>query len=197
MGFPATADRGTIPTVFTLIVFGVSLLTGTAVPTTVRADLADKMPFFAFVAKPCRFARLIGAVRFVTARAKPHFLCVITLCLLAIRLTSGVLRSARRTTPGVWGEGIFGGMNRVARLTRPAPVFTGYQQLLPIPPPLFRKMNAIACVAPPGRLPNTEFVCRVRVRTNRLLMLHIARWTKPYRMYICNGKTDDRCRKPL
>ena len=190
MGFPATADRGTIPTVFTLIVFGVSLLTGTAVPTTVRAGLADKMPFFAFVAKPCRFARLIGAVRFVTARAKPHFLCVITLRLLAIRLTSGVFRSAYRTTPGIFREGIFGGMNRFARLTRPAPVFTGHQQLLPIPPPLFRKMNAVACVAPPGRLPNTEVVRFGFFRTNRLLVFYISLRTRQ-RLCIRSGKAAD------
>ena len=193
MGFPATADRGTIPTVFTLIVFGVSLLTGTAVPTTVRAGLADKMPFFACFAKQSRRTRLISAVRFVTARAKPHFLCVITLRLLAIRLTSGVFRSAYRTTPGIFREGIFGGMNRFARLTRPAPVFTGHQQLLPIPPPLFRKMNAIACVAPPGRLPNAELIRCVRVRTNLLLVFYIALRTKP-RLRIRSGKPDDRRR---
>jgi len=193
MGFPATADRGTIPTVFTLIVFGVSLLTGTAVPTTVRAGLADKMPFFACFAKPSRRTRLISAVRFVTARTKPHFLCVIAVLLLAIQSTVGVFRSAYRTTPGVWGEGIFGGMNRVARLTRPAPVFTGHQQLLPIPPPLFRKMNAVACVAPPGRLPNTEVVRFGFFRTNRLLVFYIALRTKP-RLRIRSGKPDDRRR---
>ena len=194
MGFPATAFLRTRPDVFALFVRIVCLLTNTAVPATVLTLFAvHQMPFFAFVAKPRRFARLISAVRFVTARAKPHFLCVITLCLLAIRLTSGVLRSARRTTPGVWGEGIFGGMNRVARLTRPAPVFTGHQQLISIPPPLFRKMNAVACVAPPGRLPNTEFVRRVRIRTNLLLVFYIALRTKP-RLRIRSGKPDDRRR---
>ena len=198
MGFPATALLRAIPTVFALIVCGVSLLTGTAVPATVRAGLADKMPFFAFVAKPCRRTRFVRPVRFGAAGTKPNFLCVIAVLLLAIQSTVGVLRSARRTTPGILSKGIFVGMNRVARSARPAPVFTGYQQLIPIPPPLVRPMNACACVAPPGRLPNAEFVRRVRVRTNRLLMLHLAHWTKPRRMYIRNGKpSDDRRRKQL
>jgi hypothetical protein len=197
MRFAATSLLRAIPTVFARLVCLVRFLTGTAVPATGRTDRPDKMSLFAFVAKPRRFARLISAVRFVTARAKPHFLCVITLRLLAIRLTSGVFRSARRTTPGILSEGIFGGMNRFARFTRPAPVFTGHQQLISIPPPLFREMNAVACVAPPGRLPNTEFVRLGFFRTNRLLMFHVACRAKPC-LRIRSGKSDNcRRRKPL
>ena len=186
-----------IPAVFAYFSDIVGFLTDGTVPTLIRTFLVRLVTFATLNAKPRRFARLIRSVRFVTAGAEPHFLCVIALFLFAIQLTFVVFRSARRATPGILSEGIFGGMNRVARLARPAPVFTGHQQLLPIPPPLFREMNGLACVAPPGRLPNAEFVRRVRVRTNRLLMLHMARRTKPRRMRICNGKTDDRRRKQL
>ena len=186
-----------IPAVLAYFSDIVGFLTDGTVPTLIRTFLVRLVTFATLNTEPCRFAYFIRSVRFVTARAEPHFLCVIALFLFAIQLTSGVFRSARRTTPGILSEGIFGGMNRVARLARPAPVFTGHQQLLPIPPPLFREMNGLACVAPPGWLPNAEFVRRVRVRTNRLLMLHMARRTKPRRMRICNGKTDDRRRKQL
>ena len=199
MCFTATSLLRTIPTVFTRFICFVRFLTSTAVPATVRTLFAvHQMPFFACFAKPCRFARFVRPVRFGATGTKPNFLCVIAVLLLAIQSTVGVLRSARRTTPGILSKGIFVGMNRVARSARPAPVFTGHQQPIPIPPPLFRPMNACACVAPPGRLPNAEFVRFGFFRTNRLLMLHLAHWTKPRRMYIRNGKpSDDRRRKQL
>ena len=194
MRFTAAVFFGARPIVFALFVRIVCLLTNTAVPATVRTLFAvHQMPFFACFAKPSRRTRFVRPVRFGAAGTKPNFLCVIAVLLLAIHSTVGVLRSARRATPGTLSEGIFGGMNRVARLTRPAPVFTGHQQLLPIPPPLFRKMNAVACVAPPGRLPNAELIRCVRVRTNLLLVFYIALRTKP-RLRIRSGKPDD-CRR--
>ena len=63
----ATVYIGTKPIVLAFFVCIVSLLTGTAVPATGRTDRPDKMSFFAFVAKPRRFARLIGTVRLVAA----------------------------------------------------------------------------------------------------------------------------------
>ena len=138
MGFPATAFPGTRPAVFALFVRIVCLLTNTAVPATVRTLFAvHQMPFFACFAKPSRRTRFVRPVRFGAAGTKPNFLCVIAVLLLAIQSAVGVLRSARRTTPGILSEGIFGGMNRVARSARPAPVFTGHQQLFVVfPPPL-------------------------------------------------------------
>ena len=138
MRFPAAFVRGTIPTVLARFFCLVRFLTGTAVPTTGRTGLSDKMPLLAFFAKPRQFARLIGTVQLVTACAKPHFLCVKTVRLLAIQSAVRVLRSARRATQGVLSKGIFGGMNHFTRFARPAPVFTGQQQLIPIPPPLIR-----------------------------------------------------------
>ena len=83
MRFTATAVRRTIPTVLARLVCLVRFLTGTAVPTTVRTGLSDKIPLLAFFAKPRQFARLIGTVRLVTACAKPNFLLVIAMLLFA------------------------------------------------------------------------------------------------------------------
>lgn len=205
MYFTATAVRRTIPAVLARFFCLVRFLTGTAVPTPGLTGLSDTMPLLAFFAKPFRFARLIGTVRLVTACAKPNFLCVKTVRLLAIQSAVRVLRSARRATPGVLSKRIFGGMNRFTRFARPAPVFTGYQRLFAVfpPPTLLRSMNGFTCLAPPGRLPNAEIVPLPIhfgfIRANRLFVFHVAFRTKPFGMHIRNGKTSDnnRCRKQL
>ena len=185
---------------FARFVCVVSLLTGTAVPTTVLTVFTvHQMPLFTFFAEPSRTARFICSVRFGTAGTEPHFLCVIPLFLLAIQSTVRVLRSARRTTPGIFTECIVGGMNRVANGARPAPVRASRQQLLTLPPPLLREMDAIACLAPPGGLRNAELIRFCSVRANRLFVFHIAYRAMPFGVHIRNGKTDGdhRRRKPL
>ena len=170
----ATVAPRTPPTVAARFARLVCFLAKTAVPIIAFTVLAVRqMPFFAFFTEPSIVARFVRSVRFFTAGAEPHFQGVVTLLRLAIRHASGMLRSARRATPGIFIKRIFGGMNRVARFARPTPFFAGHQQLILLPPPFIRHVD-LARIATPVRLPNAEFVPLPVItgffRTNRILV---------------------------